>query len=173
MLCGAAATTPTREYEEPILTRSTKVRKVEELGPLSEILIRKYNKTSKSGLAKVSVKPLDINIQEPNSMALTLKLDMVWMTSYKIFTSETYPSWGGFNQTVLTDGDFEINNITITPFANDKLDKLDTIYSVLKFGQILAEKYEIPLAFVTYDQSFYIKAVDIILASDDLKNLVP
>ena len=31
---GAAATTPTREYEEPILTRSTKVRKTEKLGPL-------------------------------------------------------------------------------------------------------------------------------------------
>ena len=90
-----------------------------------------------------------------------------------MFTSETYPSWGGFNQTVLTDSDFEISNITITPFANDKPNKLDTIYSALKYGQILAEKYEIPLAFVTFDQSLYIKAADIILASDDLKNLVP
>ena len=77
------------------------------------------------------MKPLDINIQDPNSMALTLKLDMVWMTSYKMFTSETYPSWGGFNQTVITDGDFEISSITITPFAIDKPNKLDTIYTQL------------------------------------------
>ena len=34
VLFGAAATTPTREYEAPILTRSTKVRKAEKLGPL-------------------------------------------------------------------------------------------------------------------------------------------
>ena len=103
-----------------------------------------------------SVKPLDTNIQEPNSMVLSQKLDTVRMTSCKMFTSESYPSWGGFNQTVITDGDFEISNITIIPFAIDKPNKLDTIYSALKYGQILAENYEIPLAFVTFDQFLYI-----------------
>ena len=159
-------------HEEPILTRSTKVRTAEEVGPMSEIPLRKYNTTSKAGLSKVIAKSLDMNPPEPESMALALRLDTVWAISYTICEKDDIPSWAGFNQTVLRVGDFDVSCITILPNVNSKADKLDTIYSALHYGQILAEKYGIKLVFVTFDQPLYIKATDIILAYDELKNLI-
>ena len=173
VLGGAAATTPSREYEEPLIPRSTTVRHAEELGHLAEIPIRKYKKPAKSGLRKVVVQPLDSNIPEPKSMAIAQRLDTMWMSSYTVCERDTYPSWGGFNQTVMKDGEFHVSHITITPFVNDKPNNLDTIYSAGRYAQILAKKYNIQTVFVTFDQPLYIKCSDIVLNSDDLTRVVP
>ena len=65
------------------------------------------------------------------------------------------------------------STIQILPFVNQDPSKPDTIYSALSFAQNLAEKYELGVCPVTFDQPLYIKAVEIVLSSaPELKNIV-
>ena len=77
VMCGAAVTTPGKEYVEPELKRSFKIRKAEEIGDLSEIPIKHYSTPAKAGLAKVNIKPLNTTITPPTSHALARRLDVL------------------------------------------------------------------------------------------------
>ena len=70
------------------------------------------------------------------------------------------------------EGESSKTKIQILPFINLNPSDISTIYTALSFAQKECEKYNIKFAPVTFDQPLYIKAADIILALDDLKNLV-
>ena len=60
------------------------------------------------------------------------------------------PSWNVFNQTVVSQEQYDISCIEILPFVNHDPNQHDTIFSV--YVQKLAEKHKIGICPVTFDQ---------------------
>ena len=80
------------------------------------------------------------------------------MNSYFVGDPTKCPSWAGFNQTVVSHGNYDTSRIEIFPFVNHNPNNPDTIYSALSYGQTLAEKYHLGVCPVTFYQPLYIKA---------------
>ena len=107
----------------------------------------------------------------PTSLDVASSMDTMWLTSYFVSDPTKCPSWGGFNQTVVSQGFFDTSRIEILPFLNHDPNQLDTLYSALAYAQSLTEKYHLGISPVTFDQPLYIKAAEIVQSSNDLNNI--
>ena len=96
----------------------------------------------------------------------------MWLSSYSICDPLKCPSWSGFNQSVITQGEFDVSRIEVLPFINHKPSQLDTIYTALCFAQKLTEKYNLGVSPVTFDQPLYAKATEIRESSSNLPNIL-
>ena len=94
------------------------------------------------------------------------------MSSYSLWDPTECPSWRGFNQTVVRQGQCDTSWIEILPFLNHEPNHVDTIYSALAYAQQLTEKYQLGVSHVTFDQPLYIKTAEIVQASPDLTKLI-
>lgn len=167
---GIAGITPGGDYTEPVLPRSTTVRPAADVGRYAEIPLKNYRKPAVPGLKQVIIGPQEHPNPNPPSLKLATLLDNLWMASYFLSDPAQCPSWRGFNQTVVTQGQYDISRIEILPFLNHDPNHADTIYSALAYAQSLAEKHQLGVCPVTFDQPLYIKAAEIVQASPDLTN---
>lgn len=98
-------------------------------------------------------------------------LDSMWLSSYFVADPTRCPMWGGFNQTVVTQGNFDISRIDILPFINHDPSQPGTLYSALSFVQQLSVRYNLGVSSVTFDQPLYSKATEIVESCPDLTNV--
>ena len=69
-------------------------------------------------------------------------------------------------------GDYRISQIDPMSFMNMDPTNLNTIYTAILIAVEECEKQDMTTCFVTFDQSVFIKASQIVGASDDLSNVV-
>ena len=103
-----------------------------------------------------------------------VRLDHVWLASSAIELSPV-PGWAGFNQLVTDSQDtpfFDVSDVVTLPFINLNPSDLSTIYTAIKFAQKEATLYNRDYCLITFDQPLFVKAVDIVSASDDLAGSV-
>ncbi|KAL5006688.1 hypothetical protein ScPMuIL_015494 [Solemya velum] len=107
---------------------------------------------------------------EPERLQSVNALNSLWLVGYHIIVS-LCPSWSGFMQEALKGGIYDTSRVVVLPFINLDPNNLSTINSALHFAQHLCVKYGKSVCPVTFDQPLYIKAVDILEVSNDLKKV--
>ena len=123
-------------------------------------------------MKNVIISPLKLIYPNIQSLKLATYLDILWMARFIMFNPNECPLWSGFNQAVVTQGLYDISRTEILRFLNHNPNHVDTIYSALSYAQYLAEKYQLGICPVTFDQPLYIKAAEIVQSTPHLTKLI-
>ena len=171
VLGGIASVTPAGECVEQVLPRLTNIQPATNSGRYGEIQPRKYRKPQVPPLKRVFIGPLEISNTNHPVLRVARALDSIWMVSFIVSEPGRCSLWSGFNQTVMNQGHYDVSRIDILPFINLDPNNPDTLYSALHYTQDLCEKYKLGIAPVTYDQSLYQKAAEIV-QSPELNKII-
>lgn len=130
-----------------------------QISAVEVIPYQKFENIGSSGLSKIIFKDLKIN--DVDIINLTCA-DFLWMYS-KIVLPDS-PGYNGFMSNIMKDLLCQQSRIICTPFLNYSASDYSTIYSSLLYAKKQAEKLNLPVCFVTFDQPLYEKSLNIIEA---------
>lgn len=91
-------------------------------------------------------------------------LDTLWLLGSK-YSFPNKSSWAGYMSTQAHDAEYKVSSIVPLPFINLEPSNLTTIYTALVFAAEKCQRYKKP-CIVTFDQPLFLKAVDIVEASN-------
>ena len=108
---------------------------------------------------------------KPQTLMFADALDTLWLARYPVeITPRT--SWSVYMQVATSCGFYDKRRVEVLPFINLDPTKPSTIYTALHFAQKQCERQGKLTCPVTFDQPLYIKAAEIVAASEDLgKNI--
>ena len=137
------------------------------IGSFANIPVETYHKPLVKGLSKIVIKDITSPAMSMFNMEL---IDALWISGCVIGASPR-PSWGGFMH-IVSCGSYDVSQVDALPFINMDPSNPSTIYTALRFALKESRKYNNKTCFVTFDQPLYIKAVEIVEASQDLAGVV-
>lgn len=142
----------------------SEIPKASELIADQKIHIELYTKKAGSGLKTIVVE----NLSEDPSFNLTLldKLNFLWLY-LKYTRNYNFIGWNGFMSMLTTcRSDYTVSKINFLPFVNRSPSDYSTLYTVLKYASDLVQKEGMKSLIITFDQPLYVKARDIVAASN-------
>ncbi|ELU08869.1 hypothetical protein CAPTEDRAFT_206056 [Capitella teleta] len=166
---GIGCVTPDSGRSRHTIKRSTKLVKADVTGEFGKVAIKAYKKPFVSALSCIKVSSLFPDELNPRSQKLSFALDQLWMASMTLPDANLgapSPSWGGFMQLASKGEIYEKTRIEILPFINLQPTNRSSIYTALNFAREQSSLHDMETCFVTFDQSLYAKAIEIV-ASDD------
>ena len=119
----------------------------------ARIKIHFYQSHSSSNLKKLIFEELEYLPIESNL------IDLLWQTSKLL--NKPCPGWSGYMQTAIT-GNHPGQTTTFLPMIDLNPTSYSCIYSTLKFVWSEAEKLNIPLPVITFDQCLWIRTMEVI-----------
>ena len=134
-----------------------------------------YIKEKKVGLSSIIAKDLTI-CGKRNDYRFILQqsrcLDTLWIAG-RWLEVESWPSWNGFMTTKVSQlqSNYCMSSIEALPFINMDPNNMSTIYTALRFVNEQSLRQKMP-CIVTFDQPLFLKAVDIVSASEDLSRVI-
>ena len=144
-------------------------------GMYGKVPYHPYTLPPNTGLVTIKVKDMSVPaFKIASHLTSIVCLDHVWLASSAIELSPV-PGWAGFNQLVTDSQDTpfsDVSDVVTLPFINLNPSDLSTIYTAIKFAQKEATLYNRDYCLITFDQPLFVKAVDIVSASDDLAGSV-
>ena len=130
-----------------------------------------YTQPPNNGLKSILINDISVSSFRLGSHVRYLtRLDLMLLVSLAVELLPI-PGWACFNQIVTESQDtgfFEISDIVTLPFINLNPSDLSTIYTALQFANNEISLHNKQYCIVTFDQPIFIKAVDIVWASQDL-----
>lgn len=138
--------------------------KASELVANNQIDIELYTKKAGSGLQNIVVESLS---KDPSLNQTVLdKLNILWLY-FKYVRNYDFIGWNGF-MSMLTScqTNYAVSKINFLPFINGSPSDYSTLYTVLKYASDLIQNEGMKTLIITFDQPLYIKARDIIAASN-------
>ena len=170
---GIKCVTPRPERDDSmIIKRIQNDPGPDALGRFGNVPQYRYTIEAKVGLALINVRDVS---RSDLSLACHLKsiahLDSMWLASVALGITPT-PGWSGFNQLVTESQSnvFHVSDVVALPFINLNPSDMSTIYTALVFAQKEASLYNRSYCIVIFDQPLFIKAVDIVHASPELRD---
>lgn len=167
---GIMCITPkTSKHTELALLRKTRLPGTSEYsGPRGRIEVLHYEKPSRSGLQRITIRDVDIT----RGTHIDKHLDILWATG-SILTKFPTPSWNGYMQSAMQNcGKYDVSEIKILPFIDLNPNNPSCIFTAIKFAAEQCTKSGQKTCFVTFDQPLYAKATEIVASSTDLGNVV-
>ncbi|XP_043285283.1 uncharacterized protein [Venturia canescens] len=173
-MCGIECVTPASAVScGSSIPKLKKLPSAETIGKFGAIAIKNFDGYRKSGLENVLVE--NLNLKNPTvRYEFDIKsADFLWLYNYKTSCTDVQ-GWNGFMENVNKDKQYVISRIVCLPFLNSPPGNYDTIYTVLNLAAERMKSKNQNIAFVTFDQPLYMKAMEIMHCSDDpnLKNVV-
>lgn len=160
---GIQITTPINCYTDKTdIPRFKNQATSSEISEIEKIPYQKFESIHSSGLRKIVFKQLTINDFDINNMSLA---DFIWTYSKALLPD--YPGYNGFMSTITKDLVYEGSQVICLPFLNYSATDYNTIYSALLYAKERAQKLNLPVCFVTFDQPLYEKSLDIIQAKEN------
>lgn len=168
---GIDCVTPPGVVENTPVKRSVNVTSAEIIGSFGNVPIKTYSKPAVPGLKSVLIGPMKPPAEVPALLLSARALDSLWTVGY-VLELGACPSWSGFMKVATQHGQFDRARIEVLPFINLDPSNLSTIYTALSFAQKECEQNHLGMCPVTFDQPLYIKAVEIVTASNDLDKVI-
>lgn len=161
---GAETVTPygsiSFDYVIPKVTEMPKAEVFEKKG-LIELL--PYDPPiGNKGLATLKVDkilptdPEDLKIEVRNS-------DLLWLFG-KNLKNFDFPGWNAFMEDYYANESYEKSRVICLPFINNTPTDFDTVYTVINYCEKKRKEFNQGHMFVTFDQSLYIKAREVVAA---------
>jgi len=168
---GIACVTPPGIVDTSPIKRTVKLPSAETVGAFGHIPIKTYSKPAVPGLQSVIIDHLKIPDQELQPLCSAAALDSLWVVSY-VLELAPCPSWIGFMKVAMRSDQYERTRIENLPFINLDPSNPSTIYTALCFAQKECEKHGLRICPVTFDQPLYLKAAEIVAASQNLDKII-
>ena len=165
---GIACMTPGgTEDNNIVVPRNLNIPSAEVIGSFGNVPLLSYCKPSVPGLQSITIVDLTTTSVKPQTLMFADALDTLWLAGYLV---EKTPrtSWSGYMQVATSCGSYDKSRIEVLPFINLDPTKPSTIYTALHFAQKQCERQGKLTCPVTFDQPLYIKAAEIVAASEDL-----
>lgn len=144
--------------QEPLVKRSTKRLKVNQLIKNKGIPIIPYNGPSVRDLPKFTFVPLQ-ELQVSFTLPRGLSSDMLWQISWILDVFQT--QWSGFMSLIDNNEKPTKQNTYFQPMIDLNPNDETCVYSTLLYVQSHATKLGIPVPSVTFDQPLWLKAITI------------
>ena len=113
------------------------------------------------GLSKMSYK-VDVQLRTPYVLPPSLNLERLWYSGSSVRNADhPQPNWSAFMQRICKGGHPPVANIIMLPINDLNLSDETCIYSTFLFLQRQVKLLHMVTRCSTFDQPFYIKAVDI------------
>ncbi|ELT88628.1 hypothetical protein CAPTEDRAFT_216340 [Capitella teleta] len=159
------------------IKRSTKLVKADVTEEFGKVAIKAYKKPFVSALSCIKVSSLFPDELNPRSQKLSFVLDQLWMASMTLPDANPNldapsPSWGEFMQLASKKENYERTRIEILPFINLQPTNPSSIYTALNFAREQSSLHGMETCFVTFDQSLYAKAKEIVASDEILQGVV-
>ena len=122
-----------------------------------------YDSPDESGLSSVILKPLN-ELKVENVLPKYIVYDCLWHISY--FLPNPRLSWSGYMSNISTGEYPGKSTISLLPIIDLNPTDMTYIYSTLKFIQSQAKELNIVTPVITFDQQLYIKAMEIVKATN-------
>ncbi len=171
---GIKCVTPRSERDDNIIiNRLQKDPGPDALGRFGNVPHHHYVNDPKTGLALISVRDMSQHVSLGSHLKSIVCLDSLWLASYACGITPA-PGWSGFNQLVTESQSnvFHVSDVVALPFINLSPSDMSTIYTALLFAQNEASLFNRNYCIITFDQPLFIKAVDIVHASPELRDSI-
>lgn len=112
------------------------------------------------GLASITA----VDIMEKNKIDMKIQVrrsDSFWLVT-QYTTNFDYTGWNSFMEDIYINMPYEKSRIISLPMVNNPATDLNTIYTVLSYSKNKCKDFDQKKIFVTFDQSLYIKAREIV-----------
>ena len=169
---GIMCVTPRPERDNNlIMTRVQKDPGPAAFGRFGNVPHHHYTHAPKTGLTLIQVK--DVSKSSVSHLQSIVRLDSLWLAAFALGITPA-PGWGGFNHLVTESQSkmFHVSDVVALPFINLNPSDMSTIYTALVFALNEASLFNRNYCIVTFDQPLFIKAVDIVHASVELRDSV-
>ena len=156
------STTPGRHAQSLTPIPRQKRNAAKEVVKGEEILIIEYDPPEETGLSAVTLKPI-VQLNTTNVLPSDLFFDDLWHASY--FLPNPRPSGSGYMSDVSAAHDHpDKAAISMLPIIDLNPNNMNCSYSTLRFIKSQVRYLEITTPVVTFDQSLWMKATEIIKA---------
>jgi len=144
-----------------VISRQKRIR-VDELVKDKGVPIVQYISQPEIGLATVKYKPI-LHLQVPHTLPSDLYSDMLWPSGWMFNeAAKPRPNWSGFMQHIFSDEQHSKSEVLLLPIIDLNPSDETCVYSTLIYVQSQAARLNILTPCITFDQSLWLKAVDII-----------
>ncbi|KAB0797138.1 hypothetical protein PPYR_08132 [Photinus pyralis] len=144
-----------------------------QVGQFGTAPIVAYHKPPILGLSKITVEKLCV--LKPESLRVSSLLNCLWAYG-QMNNFQPNSSWQGYmSAKIQSKGSQEVSKVVPLPFVNLDPSNPTAIYSSLVFALKLCKKFNMKTCIATFDQPLFVKATEIVLASnptDDLSQVV-
>lgn len=149
-------------YDERIKKCATKPS-AKELAEVPHVSLLVYEKPVVPGLSRIQVQ--NLNDDEVLTEQKLNAVDFLWLYG-KWKNISSLPGWNGFLEQLTKNKNSSISRIIFLPFIDHPAGNMDTIYTTLQCAINSAKTDGQKTCVVTFDQPLYIKAREIVAASD-------